>query len=103
MPLYSTGPPIRSRSIAEIARGKLHEYSALHNIPHNPYAYGSLRHLFRTSSIRRRDSAEQRHLKSEAERKLTKEEEKKIEQEIDKDVERKMKQPIETDSEGLEI
>lgn len=67
MTSFHSGTPIRARSIAEIARGKLHHYGIEH-IPRNPYAYGSLRHLFRTSSIRRQDSPELRHLKSEGER-----------------------------------
>lgn len=65
---YPHGPHIRARSIAEIATGKLHSYSPLYNVPRNPYAYGSLRHMFRTGGTRRNiDSAEQLHLKSEAE------------------------------------
>lgn len=69
MSSYHSGSPIRTRSISEIARGKLHSYGIGH-IPRNPYGYGSLRHLFRTSSIGRLgDSRELQHLKSERERK----------------------------------
>ena len=98
MPLYPVGPNIRSRSIAEIARGKLHHYG-IENIPHNPYATGSLRNLFRTSSIRRNsDSAEQLHLKSEAE---IQEEIKTMEQRIE-DAKKELQRKKEAKEEELE-
>jgi hypothetical protein len=65
--LYHSGPPIRARSVIDIARGKLHHYG-IENIPRDPYSYGALRGAFQAIERRRAGSAEQRHLKSEAER-----------------------------------
>ncbi len=66
MTLYPHALPFRTRTIAEIAKGKLHAYG-IENIPRYPHATGSLRYLYRNRL--RYESAEPLHLKSEADMK----------------------------------